>query len=91
MNVIKIETAVRLKISLKDVCECNKIAEATFREMGDSGTCVMGEGLYINNMKFVEQVCQGCLTNERIFKRVREYLEPKYPGMDFRVDYGVMD
>jgi hypothetical protein len=52
---------------------------------------VLGNGLFINNVKVLDSYAQGSLGLEEIQGKVVKYLEPKYPALKFRYEWGRMD
>ncbi len=61
-------------------------------EMGDKGTCVIGEKFFYYGRVIAQGIVQGCLTNEAYFELMRmELIKIGYRPEGFSIDYGVMD
>jgi len=90
-NCIKLYNLIQLGISSEDILKVVKIYGEVADRVGDSGSCVLGNGLFINNLKVLDSYAQGSLGLEEIQSKVVKYLEPKYPALKFRYEWGRMD
>jgi hypothetical protein len=88
-NAINLTTAFSEKLTMKELNRIDEIIKETYKEMGDKGSCVLGMCLKVNGKKLVDQICQGSLTNEVIFDRIKNLLELR--GKRITIDYGIMD
>jgi len=78
-------------ISSEDIDEIHNIYNKIARETGDEGSCVLGNGLYINGKKALSSYAQGSIGLERIQQEVSLFLEDKYPNLDVHYKWGNMD
>lgn len=80
-----------LGISNEDIETIHNIYTKIANETGDQGSCVLGNGLYINGKRVLSSYAQGSIGLERIQKEVREFLENKYPHLNITYKWGNMD
>jgi len=88
---IKFSALMKLGVSTEDMIAVEDIYNEVANRVGDSGSCVIGNGLFANGTKVLDSYAQGSIGLEEIQQKVVKYLKPKYPEIKFRYDWGVMD
>jgi len=74
-----------------DLREVRRIYDETNREVGDAGSCVLGNSLKVNGVEAVRSRFQGSFALEIAQDKIMDFLKPKYPYIRFQVEYGRMD
>ena len=80
-----------LKISFEDVNELEKIVNNANKKYKDSGTSVLGGGLYGDGKLLIKPWSQGNMGPETAYSEAKKFLEKKYPKIRFDIKYGRMD
>lgn len=78
-------------ISDNDINHIMEIYNRIAKEMGDSGSCVLGNGIKINGKNVINSYAQGSLGLEKIQKEIIPYLRKKYPNLQITYEWGNMD
>lgn len=78
-------------VSLDDINVLEDIVNKAYKRYGDTGTVVLGGGLYANGKEIVKPFTQGNMAPETAYLEVKKYLEKKYPKLRLQIKYGNMD
>ena len=80
-----------IPIDNADIDAIEDIINKIYKKIGDSGSSVMGGGLYANGRQIVKPFTQGNMAPETAYQAVEKYLSQKYPKIKFSIKYGAMD
>ena len=78
-------------ISTPDIWWCVDEYTKMANEIGDEGSCVLGNGITINGKIVIRSYAQGSIGLERIQKKIIPYLKEKYPDLKIGYEWGNMD
>jgi len=99
-NGINLNLMRQIGIGSKDITYVDQMASEIRKKVGDSGTCVLGDGLIarvkigprkFKDFEIIINYSQGNLGPEGIYEKVLNYLEPKYPNIKFLIEWGFTD
>lgn len=74
-----------------DIEYIEKIYNTLANKIGDSGSCVLGNGITINGKIVIGSYAQGSLGLEEIKSKIIPYLKRKYPKLHIDYEWGNMD
>lgn len=78
-------------ISSNDIDHISDIYNDIAAKTGDTGSCVLGNGIKINNKMVITSYSQGSIGLERIQAKIIPYLKSKYPKLNITYSWGNMD